>query len=244
MRQQNKYLRARLNVTFVILLFSMTFSFAGCGGGGGGGGDNGSISPNSPTTFRLFSNGYFTAGTQEYYNLTGNSTDGSSYTGTLLIEPQSATTFNGAAAIPVEDQLSLTNTDINTSITLTGVEYFSTDASNLELLGYNSNDEGTTSSGASLSVIPQSASIGDSGSVGTYTFSNGDILTISWELTQASGSYANLVMSSTVTTSTGSMLLTEENTFVIDQDGNRQSVTIVLDVVSYGISVTLSGNKS
>jgi hypothetical protein len=244
MRKQNKYTWARFNVTFVILLFSMVFSFAGCGGGGGGGGDNGGISPNSPTTYKLFSDGYFTAGTQESYNLTGSSTSGASYTGTLLIDPQSATTFNGAAAIPVEDQLSLTNTDSHTSITLTGVEYFSTDASNLELLGYNSNNEGTTTSGASLSVIPQSASIGDSGNAGTYTFSNGDILTITWELTQASGSFANLVMSSTVTTSTGSMLLTEENAFVIDQDGNRQSVTIVLDAESYGISVTLSGNKS
>ena len=241
MGKQNKYSLGRFNVTFVILLFSMVFLFVGCGGGGGGG----SSSKSTTTTYKLYSDGYFTAGTQELYNLTGSNTSGDAYTGTLLIEPQSATTFNGAAAIPVDDTLSLTNTVSNISGTLTGVEYFSTDPSNLELLGYNSEQFGgdATPETSSLSVIPQSAKIGDSGSAGTYTFSNGDILTVTWKLTQASGSYANLVMSTKTTNSTGSTtLLTEENTFVIDQDGNRQSVTI--NAVYNGVTVTLSGNKS
>ena len=238
MGKQSKYSLGIFNITFVILLFGVVFLFAGCGGGGGG-----SSHKSTTTTYKLYSDGYFTAGSQESYNLTGSNTSGDAYTGTLLIEPQSATTFNSAAAIPVEDTLSLTNTVSNNSGTLIGIEYFSTDASNLELLGYHSDQYGGDATPAtSLSVIPQSASIGDSGSAGTYTFSNGDILTITWELTQASGSYANLIMSTTVTTSTGSALLTEENTFVIDQDGNRQSVTI--NAVLNGITVTLSGNKS
>jgi len=240
MGKQSKYSWAIFNVTFVILLFGVVFLFAGCGGGGGG-----SSHKSTPTTYKLYPDGYFTAGTQESYNLTGSNTNGGLYTGTLVLETQSATTFNSAQAIPVDDELSLTNTVNSTTFTLTAVEYFSTD-SNLELLGYHSDQfvGDATPGTSSLSVIPQTASIGDSGSVGTYTFSNGDILTITWKLTQASGSNANLVMSTTATTSTGTTLLTEENSFVIDQDGNRQSVLIVLNAVSKGISLTVSGDKS
>ena len=238
MGKRSKYSLGRFNVTSVILLFSMVLMFTGCGGGGGS-----SSSTPTTTTYKLFNSEYFTAGSQETYNLTGSGTGGS-YTGTLTLTTQAATTLDGAAAIPVDGEITFTSTTSVRSYTFKGIEYFNTDTSALKYLGFeNDTFNDTTVSSKSVEVIPQTASIGDSATEGIYTFSSGNVETVTWKLTQASGGNANLNIVQTITDSTGTSTLSIQNyTFVIDQDGNRKSVTMVL--TEAGVSITLSGDKT
>jgi hypothetical protein len=242
MGKQSRYLLGRFSILFIILLSSVVLLFVSCGGGGGGSSSSTS-SESTTTTYKLFNSEYFTAGSQETYNLTGSGTGGS-YTGTLTLTTQAATTFDGAAAIPVDGEITFTSTTSVRSYTFKGIEYFNTDTSALTYLGFeNDTFNDTTVSSKSVEVIPQTASIGDSATEGIYTFSSGNIETVTWKLTQASGGNANLNIVQTITDSTGSTTLYTQNyTFVIDKDGNRQSVT--LELSEGGVSVTLSGDKT
>jgi hypothetical protein len=198
----------------------------------------------SGTTFQLFPDGFLTAGYTESYDLTGSNTSGAAYTATLDVTTQSQTTFNSAAAIPVEHQLHLTNTVTHISGTLTSTDYHTTSLSDHEYLGFHNANYGNTASGPSLFAIPESAAIGDSGDIGTYTYSNGNVQTLTWELNDAGSGFAIFVITSTIKDSTGDTLSTEESSYVIDQDGVRESVTMVLYSSSQGVTITLSGPKS
>jgi len=241
MGKRRKNVLGEFNVFSLILLLSLVLLFAGCGGGGGGG--SSSSSGSATTKYQLFQSSSFVSGTQEIYDLTGSGTGGS-YTGSLTLTTQPATTFNGVAAIPVDGVITFTSTvSSQRSYTYKGIEYFNTDTSALEYLGFeNDTFNDTTVSSKSVEVLPETASIGASATEGIYTFSSGNIETVTWQLTQASGGNANLNIVQTITDSTGKdTLYTQNYTFLIDQDGNRQSV--ILELSEGGVSVTLSGNK-
>ncbi len=65
---------------------------------------------------------------------------------------------------------------------------------------------------------------------------------ITWQLTNANNGLANLVANSTTTIS-GNLQWSEEHTYVIDQQGNRKSLTVKIYYASNGLTITLSGNK-
>jgi hypothetical protein len=223
-----KIIRSFATLSIILLLVC-------CGGGGGGGS---SATPEA-TTFMLFPNGYFSAGYQESFNLTGSDTVGGKYTGTFLFKTESPTTFNGEQAIPVSELISATLTGENATETQTGTDYYSDNANSRVDLGFENDTEGTTSIGISLSPIPQTASIGDFGDIGTYPLSNGNTETSNWRLTQAGNGLANLIETSTITDSTGNTISTTEITNVIDTDGNCHSITVVFYLENTG-TVTLS----
>ena len=101
--------------------------------------------------------------------------------------------------------------------------------------------DGITHTAVSLSVIPQSAKIGDFGTVGTYSGA-GETTQIAWQLKNANNGLANQVISET-TTIFGNLEFSEETSYVIDESGNRKSVTAKIYYADSGITVTLSGNE-
>jgi hypothetical protein len=194
------------------------------------------------TTYKLFPDGFLTAAYTESYDLTGSSSTGGTYTATLDVTTESETTFDGDATMPVEHELHLTNTITHISGTLTSTDYHTTSLDDHEYLGLNNSNYGSTVSATSVFAIPRSASIGDSGSIGIYTYSNGYKQTLSWELTDAVDDYATLVITSVIKTGSGSTVSTEESSYVIDEDGIRYAVTVVLHTESSGLTITLSGD--
>jgi len=218
-------------------------SILGTGGGGGGGSSSTTPTP-TDIPFQLFPTGYFSNGYTRTWHLSGSDNVGDTFTATWTETTQAQTTYNGQPAIPVQSVLSLTNTQTQATDTVTGVDYYSIDP--MSLMYYGWTDSLTNAfTLISLSIIPQSATIGTSAinPVGRYSGSGaaaGETETDTWQLTNANNGLANFVMISS--TYSGSTLEeTDTTTYVIDQQGNRQSVTVnVLD--NTGVTVTLSGN--
>src|SRR3989344_963773 len=231
----------------LVIVFIGLVLLGACGSGGGGGGDSSSTSTPAPTptdtnlAFQLFPAGFFSSGYTETYQLSGSDTVGGTYTATLSATTQSQTTFNGQPAIPVQSLVKITNTQTGAFVTGTSIGYHSTDSGSRMYLGFTDNTTNTTYTAVSLNVIPQSAKIGDSGVVGTYS-GGGETDQISWQLTNANSGLANLVTNNTTTIS-GNLQWSEEHSYVIDQSGNRKSLTVKIYYADSGITITLSGNK-
>jgi len=231
-----------------IVSFVFACSFAlltACGSGGGGGSSTPAPTPTATNIpFQLFPTSYFSNGYTETYQLTGSDNVGDTFTATWTQTTQAQTTYNGQSAIPVQHVLALTNTQTHATITVTGTDYYSTDPASLMYYGWTDtlNDAFTP---ISLNIIPQSATIGTSAInlVGTYAGSGaaaGETETDTWQLTNANNGLANFIMVSS-TYSGSTFEETDTTTYVIDQQGNRQSVTVnILD--NTGLNITLSGN--
>lgn len=138
--------------------------------------------------------------------------------------------------------LNLTNTKTNAFVTATGIDYYSTDITNLMYFGWT-DSIGSIFTPVTMNIIPQTAMIGASGVIGSYSGSGtavGETDTFTWQLTNANNGLANLVIADS--TFTGSTFdSSTKTTYVIDQQGNRQSVTVVISYAN-GVIVTLSGN--
>ena len=230
--------RYRLIIASIVVVL-----LSACGSGGGGG--DASTTPASVPTdtniaFQSFPPGYFSTGYKETYQLTGNDTAGGTYTATVSVATQAQTTFNGQPAIPVQSLVNITNIGTGAFATGTGTSYFSVDSASRMYLGFIDSDS-IIHAAVSLNVIPQSAKIGDFGTVGTYTGA-GESTQIMWQLTDAKNGLANQVLSETTMIS-GNLEFSEETSYVIDQSGNRKSVTAKIYYADSGITITLSGNK-
>jgi len=169
----------RYSLALAILLI---FSIA-CGGGGGGGG--GSSEP-SVTTFDIRPK------TENItWSFTGSDTNSSSYTGQIVSSVGSTTTFSGNSVIPYTGVTTITNTTTSVSSSSTGITYWSTDR--LTILGINLITSGFNYLPVgSLTPLPTSADVGDSGTIGTYQndTDSSDTVVASWTLTQATPSTA------------------------------------------------------
>lgn len=217
-----------------------------CGGGGGGG--SGTSSPASVPTdpnlvFQLIPPGAFSSGYAATYQLSGSDTSGGTYTATLSNATQSQTTFNSQPAIPISQQIQITNTQTKAFVSATAIDYYSTDIGSLMLFGYVDVTYGQTKIGTTINIIPQSGKIGDFGTVGTYAGgTDGVVETITWKLTNADNGLAYLVIDTT-SVKYGVLDSSEEDTYLIDQSGDRKSLTAKIYLASSGVTITLSGNK-
>lgn len=190
-------------------------------------------------TFQLFPTGHFSNGYTETYQLSGSDTAGGTYTATLLQTTQAQATFNGQQAIPVQLIIEVKDGKTGTPIvSRTSTGYFSTDSGSRMYLGYV-DSTGVTYTGASISVIPQSATIGLSGALGSYASSSTGV-TIMWQLTAANNGLANLAVSWTT-----SKQWSGESVYTVDQSGNRKALTmiVIIHFTDSDLSITLSGNK-
>ncbi len=212
-----------------IILFLMD-----CGGGGGGG-----SSTSADTSFKLFPDDFFDAGYQESYLLTGSDTAGYTWEGSISEQADGITTFNGEQALSHESILSVTNKqtqEIIISATIT--DYYSISSSDRRWLGQITLPANITTLPTSMNPFPQTAEIGDFGTVGSYYGSDGDTETITWQLKNANHGLAYYVMTSTY--SDGSE---EQTSYTIDQNGDRKAFSDRMYFSDSGVTVTLSGNR-
>jgi hypothetical protein len=214
----------------------------GCSSGGGGGGDNSTpTDPNIP--FQLFPSGYFSQGYSENYDLTGSDTAGGTHTGSLSLSTQAATIFDGQSAIPVSQLLSFTNTQTNAFLSVSVTGYYSNNANDRKWIGEDQITFGVINSATTTYTLPETATIGDFGNVGSYTGSDGTGMVVTWQLTNANNGLANIVINFTYYDSPGGAISgSEEQTYTINQSGERQRFKIRADVGG-GVTITLSGPK-
>jgi len=228
----------------VACLFAL---LAGCGGGGGGGSSSSTSNPTATPTppdtiFHLLPPGALTQGWTQTYHLTGSDTAGGQFTGTISETTQAQTTFNGQPAIPLQAAFTLTNTVTNAFVTVTALGYYATDPANMMYFG-DTNSTGDIFTAISLNVVPETAKIGDTGVIGTYAGSGsalGETETMTWELKDAGNGNAYLIINDS-DFSGANLLYSEKDTYLIDPQGNRKSITAVIYYAGSGITITLSG---
>jgi hypothetical protein len=218
-----------------------SLTLIGCGGGGGGGGDS-STPTDTTLPFQLFPDNYFTEGYTESYQLTGSDTGGGKYTGSLLLQTQVEDTFDGAPAIPMQFLLEFTETQTNAFLSTSGFSYYSTDPSDRRLIG-ESFDDGTISMPTSTSAFPATATIGDFGTIGSYSSSDGTTSSAAWRLENANNGQAYLVIAWNYYDEFSNLDSTEEQQYLIQPDGTRLSIKLSLFIVSDTITVTFTGQR-
>jgi len=217
-----------------LLLVFAVLAIASCGGGS-------NFVPTDPNTvFQLLPTGYFTDGYSKTTNFTGSDSAGGVHTATLSEQTQAQTTFFGEPAIPVLGQIQLTNTVTGAFVSNVGTEYYSISASDRRFLGYS--DSSSTTVSATTSAIPQTAKIGDFGSIGTYTDNVGDVDVTSWRLDDGGSGRAKMVALSTETDQFGTLTVSSTTTTLIDTSGNVISQEIVIFYADIGVTLTLNGS--
>lgn len=216
-----------------LILFALIL-IQGCSSSGGD-----STTPTDPnTSFSIFPTNYFTS-YNKTISLSGSDNAGNNYTLIYSEQTSAQTTFLGTAAIPILTQLQFTNTTTGGILNVTDNSYFSTSASDRHYLG---EDGDTPTVSAVTTAIPQTAVIGAFGVIGTYTDNAGDVESSSWRLEDGGNGNAKLLLLFNYKDQFGNSTGSETQTFVIDTNGNRLSMTAVLYYSDTGLTLTLSGS--
>ena len=218
-----------------LVLFALIL-IQGCSSGGG----DGSTATDPNTEFQIFPSGYFTAGYADTINYTGTGTDGSSYTASVSEQTQTQSTFLGQSAIPILEQLQVTNISTGATASGIGTEYYSTDPNDRHFLGESSTT--TTTVTAVTTAIPQTAKIGDIGIVGTYTDNAGNVTERSWRLDDGLNGRAKRFVLTTERDQFGIVTTTIAVTNLIDTSGNVISSNVVISYLDLGVTLTLNGS--
>jgi len=227
----------------LILTIAMFLSACGSGGGdsaattGAGAGGGGGTPTGTTIDFSLFPPTFFTS-YDVSADLSGTFSNGVNpvaVTGSVTEKIQAQSTFLGQAAIPF-----LTTTTFTSSIafgTAVITNYYNMDAANRRFLG--SEDDVTSTALTTPTVIPKTARIGDSGSVGVYVDVDGLESTITWRLEDGFDGKAKLIIKTNK--ASGAPDNTVTTIYLIQPDGTRLSVEIVTFNETVQITNTLSG---
>ena len=227
----------------VLKLFIPFFVLTGCIDSGD------SFNPTDPdAVFSLFPSGYFNAGYSETYNLSGFDFDnnGIAQLGLFSVETQPQMIFIVQPAIPVLTALQVTDANTGSFSTTTKTEFFSIDSNDLRDLGFSNLLFGFTPFFAfSSAAIPATAKIGDSGEIGTYIddFGTQNIIK-TWQLEDGGDGRARLVYFSTTQDFRGFRLSSIEQRYLIEQNGDRISMSLRFRNANSILTLTLSGDKT
>lgn len=226
--------------TFALIILVIVLSAIGCDGSG----DGSSATP-SDTTFYLFPEGYFTLGYQELYNMTGSDTDGGRYSASQLSQTGSYEIINNIELVPRALLIELTKETTGEFISCVQAEYYAFYTSGLAFLGFEDKTLGVSFMASSMNIIPETAQIDDFGTIGTYEDSvSGETMFVSWKLTNANNGMANFVLSFTYRDEYGEIYSTEEQTYVIDEDGDRKSLSVRVFDAESDSTLMLSGPRT
>ena len=227
-----------VNLLKLILVSSVA---VGCGEDSGDGNNNPAQS--NEKTYQLFPAGYFSPGFREEYVITGTSPAGLNLQGTHLELTQQTKTFNGRQVVPVLDQNDWVDTQSGDSFTTASLSNYSTDPANLNLIGTEDVLTAVITVFADPQGIPTTAKIGDSGTIATDTASDGNTVVKTWRLEADAGDFAKIYWQSTVSDNAGNIIADGNNAYVIDEMGNRQSMTILFDFKPFNDPVSWIGRK-
>ena len=231
------------NISGVFIL-TTALLLSACGSGGGstatGTGGGGGAPTDTSIDFSLFPPTFFTS-YDVSADLSGTFSSSLSsdvaVTGSITEKIQVQSTFSGQAAIPF-----LTTTTFTSSIvfgTAVITNYYNMDAANRRFLG--SEDDVISTALTTPTVIPKTARIGDSGSVGVYVDADGLESTITWRLEDGFNGNAKLIILNKTNKASGSPDNTATTTYLIQPDGTRISVEIVTFNETTKATNTLSG---
>ena len=225
-----------------LLLSLITIFISGCSSSSSGDNTGPVIQSPTPVTLpiQLFADEYFTQGYLEswgsiefYDSLIGRQKN----VGTLIVETDVTSLFNGQASIPVDQNWSYINTDTNASYSISDSFYFSENAADRRLLGFENNVNGVIYLATSTTAIPVFSTIGTTGDIGEYSGSDDTNVVATWELRDAFNGYAYLDISFAYYDSDG--VLIKRRTFTSRIDDTGFSVFYQLDETSFGHTTVL-----
>lgn len=203
------------------------------------------FNPTDPdTVFTLFPSDYFTIGYRETYDLSGFDNNAITQLGVFSVEPRPQLIFNGELSIPVLITFQVTDTLSGSFSITTNTEYFSTDPNDRRNLGFTNTLTGIPPLSAPPAAIPAAAKIGDSGAIGTYIDVLGNETIKSWQLADGGDGRARLVFFSTERDSFGFRLSSIEERYLIEQNGERISVSLRFFNANSILTLSLSGDKT
>ena len=210
----------------LLVLLILSNVLASCGGDGD---SNGGGTPTSIKTYQLFPDGYFSTGFREDYSITGTDEFGAVFAqGTRFELAQQTKTFNNQQVIPILVQNDWTDVNSGADATTSVLSNYAT-GNELRLIGEENLLDGITSIGSNPSTIPSTAKVGDSGSFGSYADNIGNTTEITWRLESDAGDFAKIIIDSIIKSSDGTALIVGNTAYIIDESGNRQSMTIFVD---------------
>ena len=166
--------------------------------------------------------------------------------GLFSVETQPQMIFIVQPAIPVLTALQVTDANTGSFSTTTKTEFFSIDSNDLRDLGFSNLLFGFTPFFAfSSAAIPATAKIGDSGEIGTYIddFGTQNIIK-TWQLEDGGDGRARLVYFSTTQDFRGFRLSSIEQRYLIEQNGDRISMSLRFRNANSILTLTLSGDKT
>jgi hypothetical protein len=179
-----------------------------------------------------------TAGAQfSFPALSGSDSQGRSWSGSLTVIADGATTFESQS---VTKQHALVTLQLagGTLVSGTSTDYFLASNGN----PYKSIDgNGVISTPNSPATLPTTAKVGDFGDLGTYTATDGTTESGTWTLAAGSNGGSTLALSSVTKVGT-TITSIEVNSFHLDAAGVPTSLSVSVTVS--GVTVNLAGNRS
>jgi len=221
----------------ILTLISILAS--GCGGGNGTSTNSGGNG--SPTDinldFKLYPDNYFT-NYDVSASLTGSDNRGITLTGSISEKTLPTTTFLGESSIPIQTKMDFTASNGGFASATLDIHY-GMNANDRRFLGI---DGDVVTVSATTNTIPQTARIGDAGSVGVYIRNNNFETTLSWRLEDGLNGNAKLLFLDTTNNQSGELDNTFTTTYLIKPDGTRLSVQLITFNVNINTEVTLDGD--
>lgn len=221
------------NILLLLTCTILSSLLAGCGGGGGGGDftDPAAVFDLATAQDNLYNGSSF--------SLSGSDNQGGNYTATMAFSNQGVAQINGVDTTHILLDLSLTQTNTNASITGTKDYYFTT---GYEPVLQIENPGDVHYTPTSSTILPATASIGESGPMATYSKSNGETEVDTWSLDSTTNGRAKLTFHTTTRDAVNAIIDQETNAITIDTAGTVFAIkSQVID--SSGAVLTLSGNK-
>lgn len=156
--------------------------------------------------------------------LTGENPAGEPLTGQFSIVTLEPTTFNGVNTIPIESTLEFENINTGETAKTITTDYYIVSDTTVSYIGIT-NDQATALP-ERVNQIPTTLSIGDSGSLGAFSYNTGTIQVITWRLASAEAENAKLIINQNIIDAAGSSNDVIEREITINQAGERLAVKV------------------
>jgi hypothetical protein len=232
-------MKIRIPKRFVIVFaIGLLVVFAlSCAGSGGGGGDDDSA---SDRTYHLTDDGEFEPGYMVSFSLSGGDDQGNDWTAEFTRNTKNKIQFNGATVTPIDTLIVMTIENMAPTSSLATAYY----DQNNQLIQMFDSGTGVTWTPTTNPTKPETAQIGEIGSLPTLLGDDGAVQTGYWQLQQGSGVLANYTSYLTMKDSNENTVALTELTIVIDESGDPKSIIYKVSLIQQGVTVTMSGNRT